>query len=112
MFELTKKDVVLNGDIIRTWTVDYEEFDLDMDASVQQALLTHDGNYYVVELDSETGDAIFPLEHALVLDIQTERINNTFIWNQIQDFIPDEDVEIWDDSEFDEDSWDWDADSE
>lgn len=112
MYELSKKDLVSNGEIIRTWSVDYEEFDVDLNETLQNALVVYDGNYYVVEINGESGDTVFPDEQAVVLDIQYERINNTFTWNQIQDFIPDEDLEVWDDAELSDEDWGWEVDNE
>jgi hypothetical protein len=112
MYEFTKKDLVSSGDLITTWAPDYEEFDIDMDSSISQALLHYDGNYYIAEVSNENNEAVFPDDQALILDIEYERINTTFIWDQIKDFIPDEDLGVWDDLPFDDEDLDWENDSE
>lgn len=112
MYEITQKDLLVSGDMITSWIPDYEEFDPDLSSSIQHALVNYEGNYYIVDVDVNTNESVFPDEPALILDIHLERINDTFIWNQIREHIPDEDLETWDDETFDEEDWDWENDNE
>jgi hypothetical protein len=112
MYTLTKKDLMTTGDIITTWAPDYQEFDIDMDENIQQALVDYEGNYYITEFNVNTNEAVFPDEEVLVLDIEYERLNNTYIWNQIHEHIPDDELTIWEGDEFDDEEWDWEIDTE
>lgn len=112
MYKFTKKDLLSSGDIVTTWPPDYEEFDVDLSPNIQQALIECEGNYYVAEIDTETNTPVFPDEQALVLDLEYERINETFTWLQIKEFLPDEDVSPWGDESFNEEDWDWENDIE
>jgi hypothetical protein len=113
MYTLTQKDLIANGEIVASWTPDYQEFDVDLNEAMQQALVDYEGNYYIAEYNSETNEALFPDEEVLVLDIDYERLNNTYIWNQIHEYIPDEELPDWDaEGDYDDEDWEWEIDNE
>ena len=69
MYVFTQKDLIASGEIITTWSPDYEEFDIDMIPTIHQSLVECQGTYYIAVIDIENNTPMFPDEAAILLDV-------------------------------------------